>query len=389
VSGPNNFVPPLESTPPFPSISPVPQTSSSADSPVWTIWDVIALAFVTVVAIIVCALGTSVLVHLRFLSAQPWTESIKRPEVIVLGQLLAYILIVVLMYKLLRFHSDAHPLISIRWNWPQNVTTYLLAGVGLAILLVPLGNLLPMPKNVPIDEFFRTARDAYILSFFGILFAPIFEELFFRGFLYPVVESWTHAVFHAPRRIRMGRNLLLLLALWGYCVQRIPARWQPYVTYGLAAVAFLLLVLRVLLQDFELLNRLILPVICFAAWTFVGYFLHGRALLEATVVPLLMAAALTGVLWQRPTPNALSLLALGSAIAITALAFASIHASQLRYSWGPVLIIFLVGIALTTVRALQKSVAATVLMHMAYNATIFVVTYIATDRFRHMEKFNQ
>jgi membrane protease YdiL (CAAX protease family) len=293
------------------------------------------------------------------------------------------------MYKLLRFHSDAHPLISIRWNWPQNVTTYLLAGVGLAILLVPLGNLLPMPKNVPIDEFFRTARDAYILSFFGILFAPIFEELFFRGFLYPVVESWTHAVFHAPRRIRLGRNLLLLLALWGYCVQRIPARWQPYVTYGLAAVAFLLLVLRVLLQDFELLNRLILPVICFAAWTFVGYFLHGRALLEATVVPLLMAAALTVVLWQRPTPNALSLLALGSAIAITALAFASIHASQLRYSWGPVLIIFLVGIALTTVRALQKSVAATVLMHMAYNATIFVVTYIATDRFRHMEKFNQ
>jgi len=38
---------------------------------------------------------------------------------------------------------------------------------------------------------------------------------------------------------------------------------------------------------------------------------------------------------------------------------------------------------------LKKSVAATVLMHMAYNATIFVVTYIATDRFQHMEKFNQ
>jgi len=48
-----------------------------------------------------------------------------------------------------------------------------------------------------------------------------------------------------------------------------------------------------------------------------------------------------------------------------------------------------VGVALTTVRALKKSVAATVLMHMAYNTTIFVVTYIATDHFRHLEKFNR
>jgi len=41
------------------------------------------------------------------------------------------------------------------------------------------------------------------------------------------------------------------------------------------------------------------------------------------------------------------------------------------------------------VRALRKSVAATVLMHMAYNCTIFIAEYIATDGFRHMEKLNQ
>jgi membrane protease YdiL (CAAX protease family) len=54
-----------------------------------------------------------------------------------------------------------------------------------------------------------------------------------------------------------------------------------------------------------------------------------------------------------------------------------------------VLVIFIVGLALTTVRAVKKSVAATVLMHMAYNGTIFIVTFFATDGFRHMEKFNQ
>jgi membrane protease YdiL (CAAX protease family) len=51
--------------------------------------------------------------------------------------------------------------------------------------------------------------------------------------------------------------------------------------------------------------------------------------------------------------------------------------------------IFIVGLTLTTVRALKKSVAATILMHMAYNGTIFVAAFIATDGFRHMEKFNQ
>ena len=50
--------------------------------------------------------------------------------------------------------------------------------------------------------------------------------------------------------------------------------------------------------------------------------------------------------------------------------------------------IFLVGVTLTTVRAVKKSVGATVLMHMAYNGTIFVAAYIATDGFRHMEKFS-
>ena len=148
----------------------------------------------------------------------------------------------------------------------------MLAGIALELCLVPFAYLLPMPKHAPIDDFFRTARDAYVLSLFGVFFAPLFEEVFFRGFVYPVLA----------RRIRM-----------------IPA------------------------------------------------------------------------------------------IVITALCFAVIHASQLKYSWGPVLVIFLVGIALTTVRAVKKSVAATVLMHMAYNGSIFIAAYIATGGFRHMERFNQ
>lgn len=272
VSAPHNPVsePSAPVEPQF-QLTPAPIPPPIEDPP-WTGWDVVALAFITFFTVVACIFATAYLAHVRFSPSTPWLESLKRPEVIVVGQLLAYVFILILMYKVVRNHSDGRVSESIRWNWPPNWTLYLLGGVTLAIFLLPLGNLLPMPKEVPIDEFFRTARDAYILSLFGILFAPLFEELLFRGFLYPVVAR------------RFG---------------------------------------------------------------------------------------------------------LYPSIVLTSLAFASIHASQLKYSWGPVLIIFLVGIALTTVRALKKSVAATVLMHMAYNGTIFIATYIATDRFRHMERFNQ
>jgi uncharacterized protein len=76
-------------------------------------------------------------------------------------------------------------------------------------------------------------------------------------------------------------------------------------------------------------------------------------------------------------------------IFFTALGFGLIHLWQYGRGWGPVLVVFLVGIALTTVRAVTKSVAASLLVHMAYNGTIFAVMYIATDGFRHLEKLSQ
>jgi uncharacterized protein len=241
------------------------------EDPPWTGWDVLALAALTFVTIVICVLVVAYLVHSYLKPNSSWMSAATSPEVIVGGQLLAYLFIFLLMYMIVSSRSRGHVLEALRWNWPENWTTYLLAGIGLELCLLPFAVLLPMPKHLPLDEFFKTARDAYILSVFGIFFAPLFEELLFRGFLYPVLA----------RRLGMPFSIVL-----------------------------------------------------------------------------------------------------------TSILFAAIHASQLRYNWAPVLVIFLVGLALTTMRALKKSVARTVLMHMAYNATIFVVAFIATDGFRHMEKFN-
>ena len=242
------------------------------EDPPWSGWDVLALAALTLVTIGVCVLLVGYVVHSYFLPDLSWARAATSPEAIVGGQLLAYLSLFGLMYMIVRSRSAGRVLDALRWNWPPHWTTYLLAGIALELCLLPFAVLLPMPKHLPLDEFFKTARDAYILSAFGILFAPLFEELFFRGFLYPVLAR------------RFGMRVSIVL---------------------------------------------------------------------------------------------------------TAVAFAAIHASQLRYNWAPVLVIFLVGLALTTVRALKKSVACTVLMHMAYNASIFVVAFIGTGGFRHMERLNQ
>jgi len=46
----------------------------------------------------------------------------------------------------------------------------------------------------------------------------------------------------------------------------------------------------------------------------------------------------------------------------------------------------LVGVVLTTVRAVTKSVAASFLAHVGYNGALMVLAAWATDGFRHMEK---
>ena len=73
-------------------------------------------------------------------------------------------------------------------------------------------------------------------------------------------------------------------------------------------------------------------------------------------------------------------------ISITSLLFGLMHFVQYGRSWGAVLIIVLVGVVLTTIRALTKSVASCFLAHVGYNGTLMVLAAVATDGFRHMEK---
>ena len=264
--------PPGFETPPAGPLPPLAEKRPPIEDPVWTGWEVLALGVVTVfLAMLLFPLLVTLAAHQVLYPQVPLTEIVRYPGLIVLSQLLSYVVILGFMYSIVR-RDRADFWQAIRWTWPRNPGVYLLLGIVLSFSLQAFAHLLPIPKSLPIDQFFRTAREAYLLSIFGVTFAPLLEELFFRGFLYPVLA----------RRLGMG-----------------------------------------------------------------------------------------------------------VAVFLTALGFAAIHGAQLMYSWGPVLIIFMVGLALTVVRARTKSVAASLLIHIAYNGTLSILMYVATDGFRHLEKLNQ
>jgi uncharacterized protein len=194
------------------------------------------------------------------------------PWVTVLAQLLAYVLVLLFMMTIVKRQPGQSFGQAIRWNWPQNWSAYLFGGAVLALALQGFAHFLPMPKELPIDRFFRTPREAWALSLFGVSLAPLLEEFFFRGFLYPVLVR------------RLGVVIAILL---------------------------------------------------------------------------------------------------------TSGSFGLIHAPQLGRAWAPVLVVFLVGLALTITRAVTKSVAASLLMHVAYNATISALIFVVSDGFRHLDKLAQ
>jgi uncharacterized protein len=78
-------------------------------------------------------------------------------------------------------------------------------------------------------------------------------------------------------------------------------------------------------------------------------------------------------------------LGVGPSVAFTAAAFAVVHQGQLAHAWVPLVWLFIVGVVLTVARARTKSVATCVLIHVAYNTTLFAFFFYATKGFHHFE----
>ena len=110
------------------------------------------------------------------------------PKLLVLAEALTYIATLAASWFLFPLLWRRSFVQGLHLNLPamsRNALRLIPAGVVLSFTVQAISSLLPTPKKMPMDDFFRTPSDVWIITLFGVLVAPLFEEVLFRGFLLP------------------------------------------------------------------------------------------------------------------------------------------------------------------------------------------------------------
>lgn len=182
---------PIPPRPPQASSAVEPARPSTGENPVFNLVDVLLIVLVAVFSLIFCGTVAVILVY----AAHPFRGDVREMATNVLlflpAQVAAYCLTVGFMVALVWQKYRTGFLTAVRWNMPKPQLAWGAVALGALLGLtsqVAAGLLQRwIPKSLPIEQYFRTPASAYALAAFGILVAPVVEELFFRGFLYPAL----------------------------------------------------------------------------------------------------------------------------------------------------------------------------------------------------------
>ena len=185
---------------------------------------------------------------------------------------------------------------GLQWHWVtarKQAGQLIALGFVLGFVMQVVTYFITAPKTMPIDDFFLTPTTAWLITVFGTVVAPVFEEICFRGFLVPafaIAYDW----LSLPR------------------TDEARTRWRMTTTL--------------------------------------------------TTGSLLFSAVLSS------------------------LCFAMLHAQQVAHLWAALIGLFCISLVLTFVRVKTQSVAASTLVHSAYNGFVFITVLFATGGYRHLER---
>jgi len=207
----------LENVTPAPATPPV-------ENPVWSGWDVLAIAALTFVTMVVVQIGVLLAAHWWRYPHESLSDIAQKPILLLVSQLPVYIAVALFMIMLVEGKYHVPFWQALRWNWPSAQWKLLGLGAVMLVVLSVLQSLLPMPKDTPFEHLFDRPRDAYLLSIIAVSIGPLMEELFFRGFLYPVLAR------------RMG-------VVWGVLLTALPFGLIHLPQYGWAWGAALVIFL--------------------------------------------------------------------------------------------------------------------------------------------------
>jgi membrane protease YdiL (CAAX protease family) len=184
--------PPPAPPPPLPVVEP------AGENPIFNLLDVFLIWVIAVVALIFCSSVAFVIYSTRH-GHIGQKELLNNVLVFLPAQVAAYILIVGFMVLLIRQKYHTKFLEAVKWNMPGTRLAWGSVAIGalLAVGTQTVAGLLSrwIPKSLPISQLFSTPAAAWALASFGILVAPLVEELFFRGFLFPALARQIGSVF--------------------------------------------------------------------------------------------------------------------------------------------------------------------------------------------------
>lgn len=198
--------------------------------PVWSGFDLVLLVGAGLLGTALAAIGMGLLLGLvgAIRKASP------DPDLVAIGvaaQTLAYLFLLIFMRYLVEIRHRTRFWEGVKWKWPPGGSAlgFLMGGVALALGVQLAQSFLPLPESTPIQELLKEPAHAWLLTAFGILVAPFVEEMFFRGFLYPVLA----------RRLPLPAAVLLTaLAFTFIHGPQLANHWSPLLLLFTVSLAF-------------------------------------------------------------------------------------------------------------------------------------------------------
>ena len=150
---------------------------------------------------------------------------------ILVFQFFMYVFLVSALYLVVAWRYGEPFLPSLGWTFPiPNAFLVLAAGPALTVALSALGVLLRAPlDSSQIEVLIKSRASLAAIILFGVVLAPIFEEMLFRGFLLPLLVR------------SVGPALGILLTAVPFALLHGAQNhwaWQPVLLIGIAGIAF-------------------------------------------------------------------------------------------------------------------------------------------------------
>ena len=179
----------------------------------WATIDLFAFAFFFLATVVLFPLAAVAV--MRIFDPGLRVQDLTVVEQVVLQGLMDIVLVAFIMFQV-KVVRHRRFLETIHWYRRHEFRAASLVSLGatLAITVLLVSALFPSAAQTPIEKMISSAKSLYVFALFGILVAPTFEEIIFRGFLFKVFYDMSGPGVAVPATAALFA-LLHAFQLWG------------------------------------------------------------------------------------------------------------------------------------------------------------------------------